>query len=166
MGKKKKNKDDNQKAPPPTLKNRKARHEFHIEETYEAGLSLKGTEVKSIRAGKASLNESFAYLKEGEVWLKNMYIKPYEQGSYNNHDERRDRKLLLHKREIREIDKVVNQEGYTIVPLKLYFKGGYAKLLVGVAKGKKLYDKRQDKAEKDTKRQIERKIKGQYTVNL
>jgi len=155
-----------EKKPPPVLKNRKARHEFHVEETYEAGIVLKGSEVKSIRAGKASLAESFAYMKNGEVWLKEMYIKPYEFASYQNHDERRERKLLLKKREIREIDKAINQKGYTLVPLKLYFKGGYAKILIGLARGKKQYDKREDIKEKDVRRELDRKIKGTYKVNL
>lgn len=158
------NKDE--KKTTPTIKNRKARHEFHIDETYEAGIVLKGTEVKSIRDGKASLSESFAYLKNGEVWLKDMYIKPYEFASYNNHDERRERKLLLKKSEIREIDKATNQKGFTLVPLKLYFKGGYAKVLIGLARGKKQYDKREDIKEKDVRRELDRKIKGSYKVNL
>lgn len=151
---------------PLTIQNRKARHDFHIDETYEAGIVLKGTEVKSIRDGKASLNEAFAYLNNGEVWLKNMYIKPYKFGSYANHDERRDRKLLLKKKEIREIDKNINQKGFTLIPLKLYFKGGYVKVLVGLARGKKQYDKREDIKEKDVKRELDRKIKGNYSVNL
>jgi len=154
------------KSAPPKIENRKARFDFHIDETYEAGIALKGTEVKSIRAGKASLNESFAYLKSGEVWLRNMYIKPYEFGSFYNHDERRDRKLLLKRKEIREIDKSINQKGFTLVPLKLYFKGGYAKILLGLARGKKQYDKREDIKQKDAKREIDRKIKGTYKVNL
>jgi len=150
----------------PTIKNRKARHEFHIEETYEAGIVLKGTEVKSIREGKASLQEAFAYLKDGEVWLRDMYIKPYKFGSYANHDERRPRKLLLKKREIRELDKKVLQKGYTLVPLKLYFKNGYAKVLLGLAKGKKKYDKREDIKERDLKRELNRKYKGSYNIDL
>ncbi len=161
-----KKKEDNQKKSPPKIENRKARHEFHIDETYEAGIALRGTEVKSIRAGKASLQESFAYMDRGEIWLKNMYIKPYEFGSYYNHDERRDRKLLLKRKEIREIDKHINQRGYTLVPLKLYFKGGYAKILIGLARGKKQYDKREDIKEKDVRRELDRKIKGSYSVNL
>lgn len=152
--------------PPPQIRNRKARHDFHVEETYEAGLSLKGTEVKSLRAGKASLNEAFAYIQNGEIWLKNMYIKGYEHGSYSNHEEFRDRKLLLKKREIREIDKELSQKGKTLVPLKLYFKNGYAKLLIGLATGKKQYDKRQDIRDKDLKRELNRKVKGSYKVNL
>ncbi len=157
--------DENQKSTP-TIQNRKARHEFSIEETFEAGIVLKGTEVKSLRQGKASLQEAFAYLKDGEVWLRDMYIKPYEQGSYANHDERRQRKLLLKRREIREIEKYINQKGYTLVPLKLYFKGGYAKILLGLARGKKTYDKREDIKERDTKRELERKYKGTYKVNM
>ncbi len=160
-----KQKTDKKKSPP-KIENRKARHDFHIDETYEAGLALRGTEVKSIRAGKASINEAFAYLSNGEVWLKNMYIKPYEFGSYNNHDERRDRKLLLKRKEIKEIDKYINQKGFTLVPLKLYFKGGYAKLLIGLGRGKKSFDKRDDIKEKDMKREIDRKIKGNYKINL
>lgn len=150
----------------PTIKNRKARHEYAVEETYEAGIVLRGSEVKSMRQGKASLKEAFAYLKDGEVWLRDMYIKPYEQASYNNHNDRRERKLLLNKREIRELDKAISQKGYTIVPLKLYFKKGYAKVLIGIAKGKKKYDKREDIKERDTKRELERKYKGTYKVNM
>lgn len=149
-----------------TIKNRKARHDFHVEETYEAGIVLKGTEVKSLRQGNASLNEAFAYLQDGEVWLHNMYIKPYKMGSYANHNERRKRKLLLNKREIGELNKAVSQKGYTLAPLKLYFKKGYAKLLLGVAKGKKKYDKREDIKERDVKRELDRKVKGSYKVDL
>ncbi|NGP87321.1 SsrA-binding protein SmpB [Fodinibius halophilus] len=151
---------------PPTIKNRKARHEYHIDETYEAGISLKGTEVKSLREGNASLGEAFAYLKDGEVWLHDMYIKPYKHASYENHNERRDRKLLLHKREIRDMDKAVSKKGYTLVPLKLYFKKGYAKVLIGIGKGKKQHDKREDIKERDMKRELDRKYKGSYKVNM
>lgn len=150
----------------PTIKNRKARYEYHIEETYEAGIVLKGTEVKSLRNGNASLNESFAMLQDGEVWLRDMYIKPYKQGSYANHDERRPRKLLLNKREIAELDKAVDQKGYTLIPLKLYFKKGYAKVLLGIAKGKQKHDKREDIKERDVKRELNRKYKGTYKVNM
>jgi len=150
----------------PTIKNRKARHEYHVEETYEAGIVLRGTEVKSLRQGKASLSEAFAYMQDGEVWLRDMYIKPYEHASYSNHDDRRERKLLLTKREIREIDKAITQKGYTLIPLKLYFKNGYAKILIGIAKGKKKYDKREDIKERDTRRELERKYKGSYKVNM
>lgn len=150
----------------PTIKNRKARHEFHVEETYEAGISLEGTEVKSLRNGKASLSEAFAYLKQGEVWLRDMYIKPYKHGSHSNHDPRRERKLLLHKREIREMDKAINKKGYTLAPLKLYFKKGYAKVLIGIAKGKQKHDKRQDIKERDMKRDLERQYKGTYKIDM
>lgn len=150
----------------PTIKNRKARYEFDVEETYEAGLVLRGTEVKSLRQGKASLKESFAYMKDGEVWLRDMYIKPYEHASYANHNDRRERKLLLNKREIREIDQSINQKGYTLVPLKLYFKKGYAKVLMGLAKGKKKHDKRQDIKERDQKRELERQYKGTYKIDM
>lgn len=156
---------DNKKTTP-TIKNRKARHEYDVEETFEAGIVLKGTEVKSLREGKASIQEAFAYLMDGEVWLRDMYIKPYSHGSYSNHDERRKRKLLLKKREIAEIDKAVSQKGYTMVPLKVYFKSGYAKVLLGLARGKKKYDKREDIKERDVKRELDRKVKGSYKVNL
>lgn len=150
----------------PTIKNRKARHEYKVEETYEAGIVLKGTEVKSLRNGKASIGEAFAFLQEGEVWVNGMYIKPYKHGSYANHDERRKRKLLLKKREIRELDKAVKRKGYTIVPLKVYFKNGYAKMLIGIAQGKKEYDKRRDIKQRDLKRDLNRKVKGSYKVDL
>lgn len=150
----------------PTIENRKARHEYRVHETFEAGVVLKGTEVKSLREGNASLSEAFAYMQDGEVWLRDMYIKPYKQGSWANHEERRSRKLLLKKREIAELDKAVNRKGFTIIPLKLYFKRGYAKILLGIAEGKKKYDKREDIKERDVKREIDRKVKGSYKVNL
>lgn len=150
----------------PTLKNRKASHDYHIDETYEAGIALQGTEVKSLRQGKASFTDSFAFLQKGEVWLRDLYIKPYEHGSYYNHDPRRPRKLLMKKREIEELDKAINQKGYTIIPLKIYFKRGYAKVLLGLARGKKQYDKRESIKEKDIKRQIDRNVKGSYKINL
>lgn len=145
----------------PVLENRRARFEYSIEETFEAGLVLQGTEVKSIREGKASLAESFALFMAGELWLRGMYIKAYEQGSYFNHEERRDRKLLLNKKEIREIDTHLTQRGYALVPLKLYFKRGRVKVLLGLAKGKKMADKRQDIKKKDTEREMDRQLKGQ-----
>jgi SsrA-binding protein len=159
-------KKSDKKSAPPKIENRKARHDYHVDETFEAGIVLKGTEVKSIRAGKASLNEAFAYINNGEIWLKNMYIKVYEFGSYQNHDERRDRKLLLKRKEIREIDKSMSQKGFTLIPLKIYFKRGYVKVLLGLARGKKQYDKREDIKEKDVKREIDRRIKGNYNINL
>ena len=150
----------------PTIQNRKARHDFQIEETYEAGIALQGTEVKSLRQGKASFTDSFAFIKDGEVFLRDLYIKPYEHGSYYNHDPRRQRKLLLNKKEIRELDKYIQQKGFTLVPLKMYFVRGNAKILIGVAKGKKSFDKRDTIKEKDLKRQLDRNVKGSYKVNL
>lgn len=152
--------DQNPTRTTPEINNRKARHEFIIDETFEAGIVLKGTEVKSLRKGNASFTDSFAYMQKGEVFLKDLYIKEYEQGSYNNHDARRIRKLLLNKNEISKIDKYISQKGYTIVPLKIYFKRGYAKVLIGLAHGKKQYDKRHDIAKKDAKRELQRTLKN------
>ena len=155
-----------EKTHSPTIQNRKAFHDYQIEETFEAGLVLKGTEVKSLRQGKASFTDTFAYIQDGEVFLREMYIKPYEHGSFYNHDPRRPRKLLLNKKEIRELEKATQQKGYTIVPLKLYFKGGKAKIQIGLARGKKQFDKRESIKEKDVKRQIDRSVKGTYKVKL
>tara|TARA_R110000868_G_scaffold259361_16_gene517542 strand:+ start:13080 stop:13553 length:474 start_codon:yes stop_codon:yes gene_type:complete len=150
----------------PTIQNRKAYHDYAIEDTYEAGISLQGTEVKSIRDGKASFTDAFAFIQGDEVFLRELYIKPYDQGSYNNHDPRRPRKLLLHKKEIRELEKATNVKGNTLIPLKIYFKSGYAKVLIGVARGKKKFDKRESIKEKDTKRDMDRNLKGSFKVNL
>ncbi len=150
----------------PVIENRRARFEYSVEDTYEAGLVLQGTEVKSIREGKASLAESFAVFMAGELWLRGMYIKAYEQGSYFNHDERRDRKLLLNRKEIREIDKYLTQKGYALVPLKLYYKRGRVKVLLGLAKGKKMADKREDIKKKDTKREMDRQLNGMFSRKL
>ncbi len=154
------------KSHSPTIQNRKAFHDFQIEERYEAGLVLKGTEVKSLRQGKATFTDAFAYIQDGEVFLRELYIKPYEHGSYYNHDPRRPRKLLLNKKEIRELDKAIAQKGYTIVPLKLYFKNGKVKVEIGLARGKKKFDKRESIKEKDVKRQLDRNVKGTYKVKL
>lgn len=139
-----------------SIQNRKARFEFQIDKTWEAGLVLQGTEVKSLRAGNASFTDAFAYMKDGELWLKDLYIKEFEQGSYNNHDTRRIRKLLLNRVELEKIDRALKEKGYTIVPLALYFKKGKAKIEIGLAKGKKLYDKRATIAERDVKRELDR----------
>ena len=156
-----------QKQNTPTIQNRKAFHDYSIEETYEAGIVLQGTEVKSLRAGHASFTDAFAYLQGGEVFVRELYIKPYEQGSYYNHDPRRPRKLLLSKKEIRELDKAVQQKGNTLIPLKIYFKGGYAKVQIGLARGKKKFDKRESIKEKDTKRDLDRNLKkGNFKVNM
>lgn len=148
------------KKSPISVQNRKARHDFHIDKTWEAGIVLQGTEVKSLRQGNCSFVDSFAYMKSGEVFLKDFYIKEFEQGSYNNHDSRRERKLLLNKEEIQKIDKAITQKGFTLVPLALYFKHGKAKIEIGLARGKKVFDKRQTLAEKDAKREMDRKMKG------
>ncbi len=149
-----------EKKSPPTLKNRKAYHDFFIDKTFEAGLVLQGTEVKSLRAGNASFTDAFAFMQSGEIWLKDLYIKEFDQGSYNNHNTRRNRKLLLNKDEISKIDKALKQKGLTLVPLKIYFKRGRAKVEIGLARGKKMYDKRATIAEKDVKREMDRKFKG------
>jgi len=148
------------KKGPPTLKNRKAFHEFFIDSTFEAGIALQGTEVKSLRAGNASFTDSFAFMKNGELFLRDFYIKEFDQGSYNNHNTRRERKLLLNKDELKKIDKALKQKGLTIVPLKVYFKKGYAKVQIGLARGKKMHDKRATIAEKDSKRDIARALKN------
>ena len=137
--------------------NRKARHDYTILDTYEAGLVLKGTEVKSLRQGKANLTDGYAILKNGELWLMGMHVSPYEQGSYSNVDPVRNRKLLLHKSEIRKLVAKTTQKGFTLVPLKVYFKNNVAKVLIGVAEGKKSYDKRAAIAEREVKRDIRRK---------
>jgi len=144
----------------PSIQNRKAFHDYSIEGTYDAGLVLQGTEVKSLRQGKASFTDSFAFVKDGEVWLRDFYIKPFEHGSYYNHDPRRDRKLLLSKKEIRELDRAVLQKGNTIIPLKIFFKNGFAKVQIGLAKGKKKFDKRESIKTADTKRDMDRAIKS------
>jgi SsrA-binding protein len=136
--------------------NKKARHDYHIEETFEAGIVLKGTEIKSIRAGRVNLRDSFARVQQGEVYLHNMHVSPYEQGNRFNHDPLRTRKLLLHKKEISRLIGATKETGYSIVPLKLYIKNGFAKLLIGLGKGKKKYDKREDLKQKAAKREIER----------
>ncbi len=135
--------------------NRKAKHDYFIINEYEAGISLLGTEIKSIKKGSANISDSFGKVKNGEIFLLNMYIAPYEEGNIFNHEERRDRKLLLHKKEILKINEQVTLKRYTIIPLKLYFKNGKVKILIGVCQGKKLYDKRQSIKEKEIKRNKE-----------
>lgn len=136
--------------------NRKARHDYHIHESYEAGLVLTGTEVKSLRAGKANLKDSYARIEHNEMILHNMHISPYDAGNRFNHEPLRNRKLLMHRREIDKLIGKTQEKGYTLVPLKLYFTHGLAKIQIGVATGKKNYDKRQDMAERDAKREIDR----------
>jgi SsrA-binding protein len=136
--------------------NRRASHDYFILETVEAGLVLSGTEVKSLRSGKASLQEAYATVENGEAFVQQMHIPPYEQGNRWNLEPTRRRKLLLHRTEIDKLQKAVAQKGQTIIPLKLYFSKGYAKLLIGIAKGKKTHDKRQTIAERDARREIQR----------
>ncbi|MGL5270563.1 MAG: SsrA-binding protein SmpB [Selenomonadaceae bacterium] len=139
--------------------NRKARHDYFIHEVVEAGLVLTGTEVKSLRAGKANLKDSYAQIQNGEIFLQNMHISPYEQGNIFNHDPLRPRKLLLHKSEIIKLFSQTREKGYTLVPLKIYFVRGKAKLELALVSGKKNYDKRQDLADKAAKRDMERAMK-------
>jgi SsrA-binding protein len=140
--------------------NRKARHDYFIEETYEAGVSLAGTEVKSIRQGKANLKDSYAMVEDGEVLLYNMHVSPYEKGNIFNKDPLRVRKLLLNKREINKITGYIAQKGYSLIPLSLYLTRGLVKVDLAVAKGKKLYDKREDIAKKDAEREVEKQFKS------
>ena len=141
--------------------NKKARHEYYIEDTYEAGLVLTGTEIKSVRAGKVSLKESYAKVEKGEVIIYSMNISPYQQGSIYNVDPMRPRKLLLNRREIRKLDQELSRDGLTLIPLSLYLNDkGLAKLSLGVARGKKMYDKRQSIAERDAGRRMDRAVKA------
>jgi len=140
--------------------NRKARHEYFILETYEAGLVLKGTEVKSLRAGKANLKDSFARIENGELWLENMHVSPYEQGNRFNHEPKRPRKLLMHKAEIMRLWGKSREKGLAMIPLRIYFKDGRAKVELALAKGKKMYDKREDIAKRDAEREIARVARG------
>jgi SsrA-binding protein len=143
--------------------NRKARHEYFIEESFEAGIVLTGTEIKSVRAGKVSLQEGFVLIKNGEAWLLNVNIAQYEQGNRYNHEERRDRKLLLNRREIATLYEAAIRRGYTLVPLRVYINDrGRAKVEVGVARGKQLHDKRDTIAKRDTERDLRRVLKGDW----
>ena len=136
--------------------NKKAYHDFFIEETYEAGIVLQGTEIKAIRAARVNLKDSYARIHNGEVFLYSMHVSPYEQGNRYNHEPLRTRKLLLHKKQIAKLIGETKEAGYALVPLKLYLKNGFAKVLIGLAKGKKKYDKREDLKQKEAKRDIER----------
>ena len=150
---------DTSKRSLPVVSNRQAYHNYFIYDTYECGIALTGTEVKSIRAGKANLRDSFAKLSGGEVFLWNAHISPYEQGNIFNHDPLRARKLLMHKIEIVKLSSKIKEKGFTLVPLKVYFSKGRAKVALGLATGKKNYDKRQALAEKAAKRDVERALK-------
>lgn len=144
--------------------NKKAYHDYFIEETFEAGLVLQGTEIKAIRAGRVNLKDSYAQIKNGEMFLFGMHISPYEQGNRYNHDPLRTRKLLLHRKEINKLIGETKEQGYSIVPVKLYLKNGYAKVLIGLAKGKKKYDKREDLKKKEAKRDIERAFRDRQKM--
>lgn len=140
-------------------RNRRARHDYHIEDTFEAGLVLTGTEVKSLRAGRASLTEAFAQVSGDELWLHGLHIPEYAQGTWTNHDPRRTRKLLLHRKEIDRLASQVAERGFTIVPLSLYFSGGKAKVELALARGKRTYDKRHDLARRDAAREVDRALR-------
>ncbi|MCG8351385.1 MAG: SsrA-binding protein SmpB [Chloroflexales bacterium] len=151
----------NTKSPGMVAENRKARHDYHIEESIEAGLVLTGSEIKSVRAGRLNMRGSYARVVNDEILLYDMHISPYEQsGTYFNHDPVRPRKLLLSRREISRLNGLVRQKGLTLVPLRIYFKGRWAKVELGVARGKKLYDKREDIAKRESQRDIERAMKS------
>ncbi len=150
------------KAPNQLASNKKAFHDYFIEESYEAGLELFGTEVKSIRAGKVQLKESYAQIRNGEVFVVGMHISPYEQGNIFNKDPMRDKKLLLHKYEINKLMEYTSQQGYTLIPLSLYLVKGRVKLKLGVAKGKHNYDKRQSLKEKSANRDIQKQLKNAW----
>lgn len=159
----KKKQAENQAARDPNAKrlvasNRRARHEYHIEDTYDAGIALVGTEVKSVRLGRVNLQDAFAKVENGEVWLHNMHIAPYDQGSHWNVDPRRKRKLLLHRHEINRLRGHMEQKGFALIPLGVYLQRGYAKVELGLGHGKKLYDKRQDIARRDVEREQRREL--------
>jgi SsrA-binding protein len=150
----------------PIVSNRKARHDYSILDTYEAGIVLVGTEVKSLRAGKASLADAFATVDDGEVWLRGLHVPEYAQGTWTNHEPRRKRKLLLHKREIDKLIGKTKEGGLSLVPLSLYFSDGKVKIELALARGKRAYDKRQDLAKRDARREVQRAVgraaKGRY----
>lgn len=145
-----------------SITNRKARHEYHIGETFDAGLVLSGTEIKSIRAGQASITESYCKVQDGEIWIHGMHIAPFEQGNRWNVDPLRPRKLLLRRSEINRISRQLAEKGLTLIPLKVFFSRGYAKISVGLARGKKLWDKRESIAERDSERERRRQESERY----
>lgn len=144
----------------PIIQNKKAKRDYEIIENFTAGMVLQGSEIKSIRNGKASIKEAYCYLKNGELWIKNMHISPYDEASYENHEPLRERKLLLNAQELKKIERKMRDVGMTIVPLKVFISGkGWAKIDIGIGKGKKLYDKREDIKKKDVERQLDRQGK-------
>ena len=142
--------------------NRKARHDYFIEEEYECGIVLTGTEIKSIRYGKANIKDGYAIIRKNELFLLNMFISHYKEGNIFNHNETRTRKLLMHKKEILKLNDKITLQGYTLIPLKVYFKSNKAKVLLGLCKGKKNYDKRESIKERDIKRQLDKDTKAKY----
>lgn len=146
--------------------NRKARHDYFVEETFEAGIALQGSEVKSLRAGRVNLRDGYAQVVGGEVFLENVHISPYDQANRFNHEPLRRRKLLMHKREILRLQGALREKGYTLVPLRIYFKRGRAKVELGLARGKKLYDKRADVAARDAQREIARALRTKQRNDL
>ncbi|HEY3368123.1 MAG TPA: SsrA-binding protein SmpB [Symbiobacteriaceae bacterium] len=142
--------------------NRKARHDYFVEESFEAGIALQGTEVKSCRGGRVNLRDGYAQVENGEIFLVNVHISPYEQGNRNNHEPLRKRKLLMHRDEIRRLFAKVREKGYTLVPLRLYFKKGRVKVELALAKGKHSYDKRDDVAARDVEREMARAMRGKH----
>lgn len=160
MAKKKEKKENKASSSRVVADNRRARHEYHVLETIECGIELVGTEVKSIRNGQANLKDSHARIEDGEVFLYNSHISPYDHGNRFNHEPTRKRRLLLNKKEIQKLKSKIQEKGLTLIPLKLYFKTNWVKVELGLCKGKKLYDKREDIAKRDTQRQLERVIKS------
>ena len=141
--------------------NRRARHEYEVLDTVETGIELFGTEVKAMRQGKANLQDAFARIDQGEIWLHNCHISPYDHGNRFNHEPNRKRRLLLHKKEILKIKSSIQEKGLTLIPLKMYFKGNWAKVALGICRGKRLYDKRQTIQKRETQRQLDRLVKTQ-----
>lgn len=151
---------ENKALTKPLAQNRKARHDYEIIDTYEAGMVLKGTEIKSIRRGKMNIQDGFISIYGGQAWLKNVHISPYDHGNLFNHDPLRERKLLLHRKQINDLQQAIKERGMTLVPLKVYLVRGRAKILIGLARGKNLYDKRHALKEKQANRDIERALKN------
>jgi SsrA-binding protein len=149
-----------------TLSNRKAFHDYEIIERFEAGIALIGTEVKSLRQGRASFKDSYAKVHNGELWVVNLHISPYDHGGYSNHEPLRQRKLLLHKNEIRRLIGKIEERGLTLIPLKIYFKNGRAKMELALARGKKIFDKRDDITKRDMGRDAQRELKNRYRVKI
>lgn len=152
--------ENNKKAQRPVAENRKAYHDYFVDEKYEAGIELFGTEVKSIRLGQVNLKDSYCEVRNGEIWAVGFRVSPYEQGNIFNRDPLREKRLLMHKREIMKLHGLVSQKGYTLIPLRIYFVGSRLKMEIGLCRGKKLYDKRESIAKKESNREIERQFRN------